>query len=95
MGKKHSLLWALSLTGLGLLGQAALPFGNLTLGFSIIFGIGQAMLAVVTLPLLMEMSLPEYRTQLFSLNFSISMAAQVLGSLVAEKLRIFFRLILS
>jgi MFS family permease len=84
-GKKRTLLLALGLTGAGLLGQAALPLGNLTLGFSIIFGIGQAMLGVATLPFLMEISLPENRAQLFSLNFSITMAALVLGSLIAGK----------
>ena len=84
-GKKQTLLLALGLTGTGLLGQAALPLGNLTLGFSILFGIGQAMLGVATLPILMEISIPENRAQLFSLNFSISMAALVLGSLIAGK----------
>lgn len=84
-GKKRTLLLALGLTGVGLLGQAALPLGNLTLGFSILFGIGQAMLGVATLPILMEISIPENRAQLFSLNFSISMAGSVLGSLIAGK----------
>jgi len=82
-GKKRTLLLALGLTGTGLFGQAALPLGNLTLGFSILFGIGQAMLGVATLPILMEISIPENRAQLFSLNFSITMAALVLGSLIA------------
>ena len=89
-GKKRTLLLALSLTGTGLFGQAALPLGNLTLGFSILFGIGQAMLGVATLPILMEISIPENRAQLFSLNFSISMAGLVLGSLIAGKAPDFF-----
>lgn len=89
-GKKRTLLLALGLTGTGLFGQAALPLGNLTLGFSILFGIGQAMLGVATLPILMEISIPENRAQLFSLNFSISMAALVLGSLIAGKAPDFF-----
>ena len=89
-GKKRTLLLALSLTGTGLLGQAALPLGNLTLVFSILFGIGQAMLGVATLPILMEISIPENRAQLFSLNFSISMAGLVLGSLIAGKAPDFF-----
>lgn len=84
-GKKRTLLLALGFTGVGLLGQAALPLGNLTLGFSILFGTGQAMLGVATLPILMENSIPANRTQLFSLNFAITMAAQVLGSLIAGK----------
>ncbi len=89
-GKKRTLLLALALTGTGLLGQAALPLGNLTLGFSILFGIGQAMLGVATLPILMEISIPENRAQLFSLNFSITMAALVFGSLIAGKAPDFF-----
>jgi len=89
-GKKRTLLLALGLTGTGLLGQAALPLGNLTLVFSILFGIGQAMLGVATLPILMEISIPENRAQLFSLNFSISMAGSVLGSLIAGKAPDFF-----
>lgn len=89
-GKKRTLLLALGLTGAGLLGQATFPLGNLTLGFSILFGIGQAMLGVATLPILMEISIPENRAQLFSLNFSISMAGLVLGSLFAGKAPDFF-----
>ncbi|MDP4160462.1 MAG: MFS transporter [Bacillota bacterium] len=84
-GKKRTLLLALGFTGAGLLGQATLPLGNLTLGFSILFGTGQAMLGVVTLPILMENSVPKNQTQLFSLNFAITMVAQVLGSLIAGK----------
>ena len=89
-GKKRTLHLALGLIGTGLFGQAALPLGNLTLGFSILFGVGQAMLGVATLPILMEISIPENRAQLFSLNFSISMAALVLGSLIAGKAPDFF-----
>lgn len=84
-GNKRTLLLALGLTGAGLFGQAAWPLGNLTLGFSLLFGLGQAMLGVVTLPILMENSMAESRAQLFSLNFSMTMAAQVLGSLIAGK----------
>jgi len=89
-GKKRTLLLALALTGTGLSGQAALPLGNLTLAFSILFGIGQAMLGVATLPILMEISIPENRAQLFSLNFSVTMAALVFGSLIAGKAPDFF-----
>ncbi len=89
-GKKRTLLLALGLTGVGLFGQAALPLGNLTMGFSVFFGIGQAMLGIATLPILMEISIPENRAQLFSMNFSITMAAFVLGSLIAGKAPDFF-----
>lgn len=85
-GKRKTLLLALSLTGAGILGMALLPWGTLTLVFSFLTGMGQALYGVVSMPLLAENSTPAERTHLFSLNFSVFMGAQVVGSLLAGAL---------
>ena len=85
-GNKVVLLAALGLTGLGLLGQALWPLGSPAFGFSFLFGAGQAMLGVVSMPFLAENSSAADRAVLFSLNFTLTMLGQVLGSLSAGKL---------
>jgi len=85
-GLKSVLLAALGLTGLGLLGQALWPLGSPAFGFAFLFGAGQAMFGVVSMPLLAENSTAADRAALFSLNFTLTMLGQVLGSLSAGKL---------
>lgn len=84
-GRKKVLLLALASTGLGLVGQAISPIGPMTAVFSFLFGIGQGMFATVTLPILAENSPAGEQAHLFSLNFSLTMSAQVIGSLIAGK----------
>lgn len=85
-GRKKVLILALVSTGVGLGGQALFPVSQATALFSLIFGMGQGMLAAVTMPLLAENCLKEAQTHLFSLNFSLTTASQVLGSLLAGQL---------
>ena len=82
-GRKKVLLLALALTSVGLIGQAISPIGSMTVGFSFLFGSGQGMLATVTMPILAENSPAGEQAYLFSLNYSLTMAAQVIGSLMA------------
>lgn len=84
-GKKKVLLLALASTGLGLAGQAISPIGPMTAVFSFLFGIGQGMFTTVTMPILAENSPAGEQAYLFSLNFSLTMSAQVIGSLIAGK----------
>lgn len=84
-GRKKVLLLALALTGIGLAGQALSPLGSMTAGFSFLFGSGQGMLGTVTMPILAENSPAGKQASLFSLNYSLTMGAQVIGSLIAGK----------
>lgn len=85
-GRKKVLLIALALTGFGLAGKAFFSISSLTLGFSFLFGMGQGMFATVTMPILAEYSRGGEQAYLFSLNFSLTMGAQVIGSFLAGKL---------
>lgn len=85
-GKKSILIIALICTSGGLAGQVLLPIGQATVLSSLLFGIGQGMLAAVTMPLLADNSDQNTQPYLFSLNFSLTTAALVLGSLLAGKL---------
>ncbi|HVJ50397.1 MFS transporter [Desulfitobacterium sp.] len=85
-GKKNVLIIALILTSGGLMGQVLMPVGRATALFSLLFGMGQGMLAAVTLPLLAENSDSSTQPYLFSVNFSLTTAALVLGSLCVGKL---------
>ncbi len=84
-GRKKVLLLALALTGVGLAGQAIAPIGSMTVVFSFLFGSGQGMLGTVTMPILAENSPAGKQAHLFSLNYSLTMGAQVIGSLIAGK----------
>lgn len=85
-GKKNVLIIALICTSGGLVGQVLLPMGQATVISSLLFGIGQGMLAAVTMPLLADNSDQNTQPYLFSLNFSLTTAALVFGSLLAGKL---------
>lgn len=85
-GKKNVLIIALICTSCGLAGQVLSPIGQATVFFSLLFGMGQGMFAAVTLPLLADNSDRNTQPYLFSLNFSLTTAALVFGSLLAGKL---------
>ncbi|QUL99014.1 MAG: MFS transporter [Candidatus Fermentithermobacillus carboniphilus] len=81
-GRKPVLLASGILTTVGFLGQAVFSTPSMMVFFSCLVGIAMACQATTGAPLLAESSTGQDRARLFGVNFSLSMGATMLGSLL-------------
>lgn len=95
IGRKRSLLLSGFVVSAFVLVRATTLKGDLLLTASALSGLGAAFAAVTSAPFLMENSTPEERTHLFSINFSATLIASVIGNALGGKLPDLFRFLLS
>lgn len=82
IGRKPVLIAAGLLTTVGFLGQALFSSASMMVLFSSLVGVAMACQATTGAPLLAESSTDEDRARLFGVNFSLSMAVNMVGSLL-------------
>ena len=83
LGRKKAVLWAGSLTSVVMMAQALVHTPWTIVMGAFVAGMVASVIWVSALPLLAENTAKEERFHLFSVNFGITLVAQVLGSVVS------------
>lgn len=91
IGRKKVILWGAVFTAVSLLLRATLSLDILLLSGAFMTGMFMAFIQVSSIPLLAENSTEKQRVHLFSFNFAIIMAANMIGNTLGGTLSDFFQ----
>lgn len=90
LGRRNALRLGLLVAILGMGCQVLVRPAGWVLGLAFVAGMGNTLFLVSQAPFMMGVSTPENRSQLFGLNFGLSMAAGVVGNLLGGQLPLLF-----
>jgi len=91
IGRKKVILWGAVFTAISLLLRATVSLDILLLSGAFMTGMFMAFIQVSSIPLLAENSTEKQRVHLFSFNFAIIMAANMIGNTLGGTLSDFFQ----